>query len=94
MPIRPCAPYNLSKLPKLRTIAPILHEVNMTHSADNSSQNSPPGGEKSDPDTQTLPTHPLQPSTDPLPNPEPAAPSLDQPDPGVFHHVPVKSHHP
>lgn len=23
---------------------------------------------------------------DPLPNPEPAAPSLPEPDPGVFHH--------
>jgi hypothetical protein len=27
---------------------------------------------------------------DPLPNPEPSVPSLDQPDPGVFHHDPVK----
>jgi hypothetical protein len=27
---------------------------------------------------------------DPIPNPEPAAPSLDEPDPGVFHHEPRK----
>ena len=25
---------------------------------------------------------------DPIPNPEPASPSLDEPDPGVFHHDP------
>ncbi|RZU40579.1 hypothetical protein [Edaphobacter modestus] len=28
---------------------------------------------------------------DPIPNPEPASPSLDEPDPGVFHHEPGKS---
>jgi hypothetical protein len=27
---------------------------------------------------------------DPIPNPEPAAPSLEEPDPGVFHHDPQK----
>jgi hypothetical protein len=27
---------------------------------------------------------------DPIPNPEPAPPSLDEPDPGVFHHDPKK----
>lgn len=27
---------------------------------------------------------------DPIPNPEPAVPSLDEPDPGVFHHDPQK----
>ncbi|WP_158943013.1 hypothetical protein [Granulicella sp. S190] len=27
---------------------------------------------------------------DPIPNPEPASPSLDEPDPGVFHHDPAK----
>ncbi len=27
---------------------------------------------------------------DPIPNPEPASPSLDEPDPGVFHHDPRK----
>jgi hypothetical protein len=31
------------------------------------------------------PGHPL----DPIPNPEPASPSLDEPDPGVFHHNPT-----
>lgn len=30
------------------------------------------------------PSHPEAP--DPIPNPEPASPSLDEPDPGVFHH--------
>jgi len=30
---------------------------------------------------------------DPLPDPEPAAPSLPVPDPGVFHHEPGKPHH-
>lgn len=30
-------------------------------------------------------THVLE---DPIPNPEPASPSLDKPDPGVFHHEP------
>jgi hypothetical protein len=33
---------------------------------------------------------PTAPPDDPLPNPEPISPSLDQPDPGVFHHDPVK----
>jgi hypothetical protein len=32
------------------------------------------------------------PGTDPIPNPEPAAPSLDEPDPGVFHHDPRPPH--
>ena len=40
-----------------------------------------------------IPTHetpqPSQ-SLDPIPNPEPAPPSLDEPDPGVFHHDPTK----
>ncbi|WP_188554051.1 hypothetical protein [Edaphobacter dinghuensis] len=27
---------------------------------------------------------------DPIPDPEPASPSLDEPDPGVFHHDPAK----
>jgi hypothetical protein len=26
---------------------------------------------------------------DPVPDPEPSVPSLDEPDPGVFHHDPV-----
>jgi hypothetical protein len=30
--------------------------------------------------------------TDPIPNPEPAPPSLDEPDPGVFHHDPKPPH--
>jgi hypothetical protein len=34
----------------------------------------------------SLPGQPL----DPIPNPEPASPSLDVPDPGVFHHNPAK----
>ena len=29
-------------------------------------------------------------ASDPIPNPEPAPPSLDEPDPGVFHHDPKK----
>jgi hypothetical protein len=29
---------------------------------------------------------------DPIPDPEPAVPSLDEPDPGVFHHEPNRSH--
>jgi hypothetical protein len=33
------------------------------------------------------------PSPDPIPNPEPASPSLDQPDPGVFHHDPQRPSH-
>lgn len=37
---------------------------------------------------------PLPPATTPtpapIPNPEPASPSLDEPDPGVFHHDPIK----
>ena len=26
----------------------------------------------------------------PIPDPEPASPSLDEPDPAVFHHTPVR----
>ncbi len=29
-------------------------------------------------------------TSDPVPEPEPAVPSLDEPDPGVFHHDPVR----
>jgi hypothetical protein len=29
-------------------------------------------------------------TNDPIPNPEPASPSLDEPDPGIFHHDPTK----
>ena len=32
---------------------------------------------------------PNQPPYDALPDPEPAAPSLPGPDPGVFHHTPA-----
>jgi hypothetical protein len=49
----------------------------------------------------TAPLHPSQPVppnqisetpqvSDPIPNPEPASPSLDEPDAGVFHHDPSK----
>lgn len=31
----------------------------------------------------------LQDQSDPIPNPEPVSPSLDEPDPGVFHHDPA-----
>lgn len=31
---------------------------------------------------------------DPIPNPEPVSPSLDEPDPGVFHHDPAVRHDP
>lgn len=38
-----------------------------------------------------IPPEPVTiPQPDPIPNPEPASPSLDQPDPGVFHHDPQK----
>jgi hypothetical protein len=37
-----------------------------------------------------MPNHPKpeHDPTDPIPDPEPASPSLDQPDAGVFHHQP------
>jgi hypothetical protein len=39
----------------------------------------------------SLPHHPEPSLTpDPIPNPEPASPNLDEPDPGVFHHDPHK----
>jgi hypothetical protein len=60
----------------------ILHEANMTRSPDNLQ-----------PSDSIPAVEPLQPPADPLPNPEPAAPSLDQPDPGVFHHNPVNPEH-
>jgi hypothetical protein len=34
--------------------------------------------------------HPSPATHEPISNPEPAAPSLDEPDPGVFHHNPTK----
>jgi hypothetical protein len=41
--------------------------------------------------TPPKPEHPPPGTTpDPIPNPEPAPPSLDEPDPGVFHHDPQK----
>jgi hypothetical protein len=45
------------------------------------------------PDDPLAPLTPPEPPTstpDPIPNPEPAPPSLDEPDPGVFHHDPQK----
>jgi len=39
------------------------------------------------PDDPLTPAPPFV-SNDPIPNPEPASPSLDEPDPGVFHHDP------
>jgi hypothetical protein len=43
------------------------------------------------PTPEHLDPHPSEPLTsDPIPNPEPAPPSLDEPDPGVFHHDPSK----
>jgi hypothetical protein len=39
----------------------------------------------------SLTRHPEPPLTpDPIPNPEPASPNLEEPDPGVFHHEPRK----
>jgi|GEM_PF-3214369 len=39
-----------------------------------------------EPETHSKPdTHPA-----PIPDPEPASPSLDEPDPAVFHHTPVR----
>jgi hypothetical protein len=34
--------------------------------------------------------HAIPPTPEPISNPEPAPPSLDEPDPGVFHHEPTK----
>jgi hypothetical protein len=62
----------------------------MIHSQDNSTPSTQellPNSGKTD--TDTMPAPGLLPA-DPLPNPEPAAPSLDQPDSGVFRHLPVK----
>lgn len=42
----------------------------------------------------SIPPAPMQPSqpvtNEPIANPEPASPSLDEPDPGVFHHNPTR----
>ena len=40
--------------------------------------------------TPLVPAPTPAPASDPIPNPEPAPPSLDEPDPGVFHHEPKK----
>ncbi|HEX3968322.1 MAG TPA: hypothetical protein VHW70_10185 [Edaphobacter sp.] len=41
--------------------------------------------------TQPAPEEPRPPVThEPISDPEPASPSLDEPDPGVFHHQPTK----
>jgi hypothetical protein len=37
--------------------------------------------------------HTIPPTLEPISNPEPAPPSLDEPDPGVFHHEPTKPPH-
>jgi hypothetical protein len=41
----------------------------------------------------TPPPPPHIAATDPIPNPEPAVPSLNEPDPGVFHHDPTPPPH-
>lgn len=45
------------------------------------------------PDDMLASTQINEPATpaDPIPNPEPAPPSLDEPDPGVFHHEPTRT---
>jgi hypothetical protein len=40
--------------------------------------------------TPPPPPTPPPPTPEPISNPEPAPPSLDEPDPGVFHHNPAK----
>ncbi len=40
------------------------------------------------PDANPIPEKQEPPPLDPIPNPEPISPSLDEPDPGVFHHDP------
>lgn len=47
----------------------------------------PPPFSPDDPFASTPPISPVA-VPDPIPNPEPASPSLDEPDPGVFHHDP------
>ena len=43
------------------------------------------------PAPELTPNHPIKPTTkEPISDPEPAPPSLDEPDPGVFHHEPTK----
>jgi len=46
------------------------------------------------PDDNTAPNPDKRPHPDthlaPIPDPEPASPSLDEPDPAVFHHTPVR----
>ena len=37
--------------------------------------------------------HAIPPTHEPISDPEPASPSLDEPDPGVFHHEPAKPPH-
>jgi hypothetical protein len=44
--------------------------------------------EPATPETDLYPTPASR--EDPIPNPEPATPSLDEPDPGVFHHNPTR----
>jgi hypothetical protein len=46
------------------------------------------------PEPHTPPPTPTRPPTpEPISDPEPAPPSLDEPDPGVFHHDPTKPPH-
>jgi hypothetical protein len=43
------------------------------------------------PRIRLTPEHHVNPATpEPISDPEPASPSLDEPDPGVFHHDPIK----
>ena len=46
------------------------------------------------PDDNAVPNPARQPHPDthpaPIPDPEPASPSLDEPDPAVFHHTPAR----
>jgi hypothetical protein len=66
------------------------HHVEMIYNTDPLSPVYPPPFSPNDPvSSASTPLETRTAPSDPIPNPEPASPSLDEPDPGVFHHDPL-----
>lgn len=66
------------------------HHIGMINDNDLLTPTYPAPLSPDDPIAPLAPAESERPAPDPIPNPEPAAPPLDEPDPGVFHHDPRK----
>lgn len=66
------------------------HHVEMIYNSDPLNAIFPAPLSPDDPLVHPAPQEEVPLTPDPIPNPEPATPSLEEPDPGVFHHDPAR----